>query len=205
MGCPRHIVTNAIVDSVIQVSKDAILFKKAFEHEVDADVDVDETDNDSITIDLSDYVSETLRPYNVLELKIDGTPWDTSEFYLESDVDDIGLYEIQGTKFFNFPDTGSIKFFPFDTTDDVTLFLNMSWLPLRTMTTVDDSIYDDHRQAVEAYSKYLLMRQPNKAWTNLRLAEFHMDIYRSEMGEGKIRQMMGKTFGSMRVKAMRFF
>ena len=73
------------------------------------------------------------------------------------------------------------------------------------MTTVDDIVYNDHRQAVEAYAKWLLMRQPKKQWTDLVLADYHLSEYSRKMEEGKIEILQGKSFGSLRPKSMRFF
>ena len=205
IGCPRLVVDQAIADSIIQVCKDAIIFQQAFEHDVDASVDVDITDNDAITIDLSDYISDTLRPWDIRQLKIEGTVWDTFYKELENDVEDLSLYQISGTKFFNFPGVQSIKIFPMDTTDDVRVYLDMSWLPLRTMTTVDDRIYNNHRQSVESYARWLLMSQPNKQWTNVKLADYHLAQYSRTSEVERIQRMQGFTFGSMRVKSQRLF
>lgn len=205
IGCPVMVVDRAINDAIIQLCKDAHLFKKAFEHSVDASEDVDTTDNDAIEIDLSSYVSVTLRPYTVLELKIDGVPWNATFMEIENDVEDISMYQPGNTKLFNFPDTGTIKLYPMDTTDDVTVWLKMAWLPLRTMTTIDDFIFNDYNQAVAAYAKWLLMRQPGKAWSNLELADYHLSEYSRKAEEAKIEILQGKNFGDMRVKSMRLF
>jgi len=205
IGCPPLIVDQAVVDAIIQLCRDASLFVKSFEHDVDASADVDTTDNDSITIDLSTYVSDTLRPITVKELKIDGAKWETTEKELENDVADISLYGITSTKFFNFPTIGTIKIYPMDTTDDVAVYLDMVWVPLRTMTSIDDFIFDNHREAVEARAKWNLMNQPEKKWTNIDLAMLKLSEYSRKMEEAKIAKLMGYTFGSMRVKQMRFF
>jgi len=205
IGCPPFIVDQAVVDSIIQLCNDASLFAKSFEHSVDASADVDTTDNDSITITLADYVSSTLRPIRVKELKIDGSIWETTEKHLENDVEDLGLYELTNTKFFNFPATTTIKIYPMETTDDVTVYLDMLWVPLRSMTTIDDFVFDDYREAVEARAKWYLMNQPQKKWTDFNLAAAKLAEYSRKMEEAKINKLMGKTLGSLRPKSMRFF
>ena len=205
IGCPRLVVDQAIADSIVQVCKDAAIFQLSFEHDVDASTDVDTADNDAITIDLSDYVSDTLRPDDIRELKIEGTVWETFYKELENDVEDLTLYQISGTKFFNFPTIGTMKIFPMDTTDDVRVYLDLSWLPLRTMTTVDDRIYNNYRQPVESYARWLLMSQPNKQWSNIKLADYHLAQYARTVEEARIQRMQGFTYGSMRVKSQRLF
>ncbi len=205
IGCPPNIVDQAVADAIIQTCKDASLFVKAFEHSVDASEDVDTSDNDSITIDLSDYVSDTLRPWTIRELKIDGTPWATEWLELENDMEDLSLYDIVSTKFFNFPDRETMKIYPMDTTDDVKVYLKIVWLPLRTMTLIDDFIFDDYHDAVEAWAKWKLMNMPKKQWTDISLATLKLSEYSRKMEDAKIEKMMGKTFGSMRPKSQRFF
>jgi len=298
-GCPPPIVAQAVVDSIIQLCKDASLFKKSFEHWIDAPNDVDTTDNDSITITLTDYVTATYRPHTVYELKIDGNQWNTHHYELENQVNDLTLYQIEDTKFFNFPSTTTMKLFPieddatvegvsFDFVDgdvivaadtiteathgldtglpiqlsttgtlpsgltaattyyvirvdantislattyanavagtaiDITaaagggthtltsrrtnlLYLELVFLPLRSMTDVDDVIYDDHRIAVEEHAKWLLMRQPEKAWSNPKLADYHYGEYAAKMEEAKIRKLQGFTYGSMRPRSRKLF
>lgn len=204
-GCPPFVINAAVVDAIIQLCKDATLFKKAFEHSVDASADVDTGDNDSITINLADYVTEDLRPWDVLKFEIDGEPYDTSLLELENNVDDITIYQLAKTKFFNFPDIESIKFFPMDTVLDVLIFLELSWLPLKTMTTVDDTIYNNHLESVQSYARWLLMKQPKKTWTDLPLAEYHLSQYSRTMEAEKIQKLMGRTFGTLQPKRMRWF
>jgi len=205
IGCPIPAVDAAVVGAVIQLCKDIALFQNTFEHSVDASADVDTSDNDSIEIDLSDYVSDTLRPHIIKELQIDSVPFSISYLDLDNDVDDISTYEIVNTKFFNYPDVGTLKLFPMDTTDDVLVYLKIIWIPLRTMETVDDRIYNDYNQAVEAYAKWFLLSQPRKTWTDIALADYNLSIYSRKMEEAKIDILHGKSFGSMRPKKMRFF
>jgi len=205
IGCPPFIVDQAVKDAIIQVSKDAVLYQQAFEHSVDASADVDTVDNDSITIDLDGYISDTLRPTTVQKLKIDGQDWGTLYFELNNDVSDITLYQITDTKFFNFPSITDIKIFPMDTTNDVEVFLDLALVPLRTMTTIDDFIYNDHRIAVEEYAKHSLMIQKGKTWSDPILAEYHLSKYSRKMEDGKIDRMHGFTKGSLRPKSQRFF
>ena len=205
IGCPINIVDQAIRDAIVQVCKDVNLIQKSFEHEVDADGDVDATDNDSIEIDLSDYVSETLRPYSIQELKIDGSIWSTLYKEFENDVDDLDLYSVSNTKFFNFPDVGTLKLFPMDLTEDVKVFLDIHWIPLRTMTTIDDVVYNDHRKAVEEWAKYILMEMKGEKWYDKDEAERKLRNYSREMENGKIHRLYGYTKGSLRVKSLRYF
>jgi len=85
------------------------------------------------------------------------------------------------------------------------VYVNMVWLPLRSMTQVDDSIYNDYRAAVEEYAIYLLMRQPNKDWTNPAEAPAHLSEYAAQMERAKIRKLQGYAYGSLRPRSGRFF
>jgi hypothetical protein len=299
IGCPPFVVDQAVVDAIVQLCKDASIFEKSFEHWIDAENDVDSTDNDSITITLTDYVTATYRPHTIKELQIDGSGWNVFHKELSNNVDDLSLYQIDDTKFYNFPSTSTMKLFPIDDTatvegdtfnfvdgdvsvaaDTITetahglatglpirlsttgtlpaglatattyyvirvdadtiqlattyanavagtniditaaagagthtltsrrtnvLYLDMAWLPLGTMTTVDDVVYNDHRMAVEEYAKYLLLRQPEKAWTDLALSARHMGEYARHMEDAKIRKIQGFAFGSPRIRSQRFF
>lgn len=207
IGCPPIAVDQAVVKAIIQLCKDAQLFQQAFEHSVDASADVDTDDNDAITITVTDYLAAAWKPERIRDLKIDGAAWDTSYFDLENDVDDMDYYTISGVKFFNFPSVTTIKIFPMDTTDDVLLFLNLDLVPLETMTSIDDKVYQDltNRQAVESYAKYLLLRQPRKEWTDPAMAEFFLSRYSEKMETAKVKRLHGLSYGSLRVKSLRFF
>ena len=197
IGCPPPAVDKAIVDSIIQFCKDTHYFKKTFEEEVEA-ADIDAADNDAVTIDLSAFTD--LRAEDFLTLKIDNATYYPYHLDMEP-VDEIWDYVESNVKYFNYPDITHVKLYPVQT---CTIFLQMTFLPIDTITTIDDRIYHDHRQAIQDHARFLLMSQKGKTWSNGDHAIFHSNEYQRHMGRAKIQGLMGKAFGSLQVKRSLF-
>ena len=202
MGCPRVMVDRAVIDAAIMFCEDTLVLERAFEHDV-VIADVDTADNNAVTVDISDY-SITEKPLSIVEFRIDGGKWEVSHLELQNDLDDISEIAIIDTKFFSFPSDTDIKFLDIEARDQ-RFFIKLAVCPLITMATIDDFVFRRWHSAIEAYAKYLLMKMPEKEWTNYELARFNLSIYNDGMARAKIVKDRGFVKGSQRVKSVRFF
>lgn len=73
--------------------------------------------------------------------------------------------------------------------------------PAADATTLDDSLMG-WEEAIAAYAKYWLARQPNKAWSNPELAKLGLATYRAEVGRARALNNTGRASAQLRV-AMR--
>jgi hypothetical protein len=198
-GCPSFVVTSAVIDAIQKFCADTNIIKRSFEHTVDYTT-IDSADNDSITIPLSDYVSN-LAPLSVSEFKIDGA--DYGLIYKEVVVDhsDITEISIQGCKFYNFVDQDSMLVFPFnDVSSDFNLFVGMAFKPKDSITSIDDFFFYDHREAIKAFALYTLQSMGGKTWTDLKQAAKNLSIYRSRMGDARVSIESDRIIGTTTMK-----
>lgn len=202
-GCPKLVVDNAVIDALIQFCKDTHYLEKSFEHDVVA-ADIVDLDNDSVNVLLTTYVGATIRPILLTEFRIDGTKWEAQKINLLNDQDDIAEIAIQGTKFFTYPDRTHIKFYDIEAVDQ-RFYIKQVYVPLTTITTIDDDIYDDHHETVEAWAKWKLMSMPKKDWSDPANAAVNLGLYNDGMASAKIKKDQGMVKGSTRPKSMRFF
>jgi hypothetical protein len=77
--------------------------------------------------------------------------------------------------------------------------------PTPTSTVVPTFIYDDWYETILNGSVAMLLRMPNKPWTNLNNAEYFADYYIGEMGDARSKKITGKTKLPLRVQAPPFY
>lgn len=202
MGCPRTLIDSIVVDTLIKFCEETQILEKGFEHDV-LSTDIVAADNDSVNVDLSTLFTN-LRPVQLTEFKIDGAAWDAQEIKIMNDIDDLDEIAIQGTKFFTYPDRTHIKFYGIDAVAQ-RFWIKQIYVPLDTITTIDDFIYDDYHKAIEAGAKAELMAMPKKDWSNPAMVGYYRGLYTDGVVAAKIRQSKGQTRRSTAVKSTRFF
>jgi hypothetical protein len=202
MGCPRTLIDSIVVDTIINFCKETQIIEKGFEHDV-VTADIIAADNDSVNVDLSTLFAN-LRPVLLTEFKINGSPWDAQEIKIMNDMDDLSEISIQGTKFFTYPDRTHIKFYGIDA-EDQTFWIKQVYVPLDTITTIDDFIYDDFHKAIEAGAKAEIMAMPKKDWSNPAMVGYYRGLYTDGVVLAKIRMGKGQTRRSTAVKSTRWF
>ena len=200
IGCPRQMVDAAVVDSIIRFCEETHVWEKSFEHDV-VSTDIDDTDNDSVNVDISDYI-EDVRPIVLTEFKIDGASWGAAFVELLNVQDDISEISVQGSKLFTYPDLTHIKFYDI-TAEDQRFYIKQAYAPLRTITTVEDSFYYQHHRAIEGGALEELLDMPGKDWSDPARAEKYRGHYNHGVAMASIRK--NNTKGSARPSSMRFF
>ena len=206
-SCPGPLIDQAVVDAIIQFFKDTYIFKRNFEVAITSG-DVDTADNNAVTIDLSlisgnPYANK--RPLDIVSpFRIDNAPFKIEKAEMDTQITNLDHIRYGTKRFFNFPSTTEIKIFPLEV-QDADIFLEVVFAPIITITDIDDFIFNEHHKAIEAHTKYELMRQKNKPWTDQQESVVQWGIYSKEMGEARIRVEQQYTQRSTMVQSKYIF
>ena len=186
-GCPLFTIDGYTRDAVIKFCRDTNILIKAFEEEDFDYTTIDDTDNDSIEIDLTTYMTGYV-PIDMLTLKIDGSSKEIYQFELVNDQSDLSVINSE-VIYFNYPDTTTLKLFPFtNASANFDIYIEMSVRPSHTVTSVDDFLYNDWKEAICAYALYELQRMPQKSWTDINAASLNLSIYKDYLGDARVKK-----------------
>lgn len=205
-GCPIALINQKVVDALVQFAKDTHRFEYEFEYEVE-DTDVDSTDNYSATLDLSTITGDPFankRPIAVNEFRIDTAKFKVEYRDLATNLTNLDIYRYGSVRYFSFPSDTEIKICPLEE-EDQTLFLKVAFQPLLTITSIDDFIFSDYHEAIEAYAKYVLMDQKNKPWSNHQQAIQEWDKYAEKMGMAKVDIIQKRSKRSLMIQPTYIF
>lgn len=200
-GYPIALINLKVVDAIIQFSKDTHIFIYNFDYAITAN-DVDTSDNDSVTLDLSSISGnpyQNKRPLDISEFRIDAAPFKVERERLSTHLTYLDNIRFSSVRYFDFPSHTEIKICPLEEVA-ATLFLEVIFVPVKGITTIDDEIFEDHNQAIEAYTKYLIMDQKNKPWSNHAQALTEWEKYSEQMGRAKIDEVQKRTKRSLMVQ-----
>ncbi|MHC4417203.1 MAG: hypothetical protein ACYSU6_01310 [Planctomycetota bacterium] len=205
-GCPLALINLKVVDAIIQFCKDTYVLKYAFEYAI-LSTDVDTSDNDAVTLDLSTisgapYTNK--RPHDIIEFRIDTAPFKVQHAEMSTDITNLDNIRYSSQRFFNFPSSTTIKIFPLEAQDQ-TLYLEIAFKPVKGITTIDDFMFEDHNEPIEALAKYDLLDQKNKPWSNHKQALEEWDKYAEKMGRAKIDVVQGRTQKSTMIQSKYIF
>lgn len=70
--------------------------------------------------------------------------------------------------------------------------------PAFTATTIDDKILDDYDEMILHGTLYRILRIPGKAWSDINLANFYENEFRTKLDEAKSRAVDERTKGNVR-------
>lgn len=164
-GCPPFMIDRAVVKTIIRFCRMTNRLQESFESSI-LSTDIDTSDNDSVEIDLSAVSCMTDRiPLRVMYFAVDGSEYPVKELKLSTDITDLESVINTSLRYFNFPDSSTLKLFPF-TAKAMKFFVRLAVQPSRTITTIDDFIYDKHLEAIEEGAKWRLFKMPGKVWSN---------------------------------------
>jgi hypothetical protein len=186
--CPGQLIDQAVVDAIIRFCQDTYVFKYGFEASI-LSTDVDTSDNNAVTVDLSSVSGDPYadkRPLDLIEFRIDNAPFKVERRDMSTDITNIDHIRYGSKRFFNFPSTTEIKLYPLEE-EAADLFIEAAFVPVLGITTIDDVIYDEHHEAVEARAKSVLMGQKDKPWSNMKESIMQGGIYSREMARARIR------------------
>jgi hypothetical protein len=91
-----------------------------------------------------------------------------------------------------------------DNTDTYDVGMLVALKPLRTATGMDETVLDDIENAVMDGALAALYRLPAKAWTDMKLADYHSRQFIYRTSERRARANLGAGRGSMTIKMRPF-
>lgn len=180
-GCPRHTLIEAARDAVIAFCERTNILK--LEHAPITTV--------ASTASYAFVPSAGTEVHDVLQAWYDGNeifPIDTDQ--IENIYTD-WMNESGTPKYFTRLDKRNIRLVPNPdaaVTNGLTMLVTLK--PAIDATTIDDTVYEEYRDTIEAHAKGKLMAMPGKTWTNIKLASAY--IAKFEENVGMIRYKAGK-------------
>lgn len=196
LPCPDPIIEREILNTIIEFCRLSHVIVKEFE--VDISDETPATPCDKVDIDLSSYITD-VRPVSIIAFNLDGVPKypqkrefvnDIASDIWENISDDSYIY-------FYFYDNTTLRVYDRDTSDE-SLYVAMAVKPVRTITTIDDFIYEDYLDTIVAGVKWRIMSMPGKEWSNPRAAQRNYIEWRR--GCSKVKAMVMKSFSKIPIE-----
>jgi hypothetical protein len=180
--CPEPLIEDKIKEAIIDFCVKTGILKVGMNYTV-YPTEPDENSNYSVEIDISsDYPDRT--PMTITKLFVDSSKYETEHMVLEEGMtffDDI--LDDSSKKYFYFPEESIITIYPLEITAETNLYIEATLKPTRDFTTVEDSIYNDHLEVIQAGAKYRLFSIPKTPWGDPNLAMNEYRIWMAGMSE----------------------
>ncbi len=205
-GCPLALINLKVIDAIIQFCKDTHVLKYGFEYDI-LSTDVDTADNNAVILDLSTITGDPYankRPHSIIEFRIDTAPFKVQHAEMSTNITNIDNIRYSSQRFFNFPSSTTIKIFPLEA-QAATLYLEVAFKPIKGITSIEDFMFEDHNEPIEALTKYTLLDQKKKPWSNHKQALEEWDKYAEKMGLAKIDVIQGHTQKSTMIQSKYIF
>lgn len=84
------------------------------------------------------------------------------------------------------------------------LTLRAALAPKLTATSLPDLLADRHFEAIAAGAKAILMRMPEKSWTNFQASQFYEGEFKERTSKARIEAEYGRVVGSLSATPRRF-
>ena len=102
------------------------------------------------------------------------------------------------------PTPGVVDFYPRPAgTDSYNIFMRIAYAPLRSATTVDDTVYEAWQEEIAAGALSRLMMIPNKVWTNADGATQYGNMFKAAKVQGAIETSKSYGRGSQQIQMRR--
>jgi hypothetical protein len=142
----------------------------------------------SYTLDTASAMANFV-PCGVMRLRIDDVEYEARRVEVVGDDDEMTDIEEAGVKFW-YPDSdGTITFMPFEVAP-TTLRARVAFKPTMSIAAVEDLLYQEWHETINAGVKSRLMLMPGKKWSNAQLGGYWRQEYEKGVGSGKARTMM---------------
>lgn len=173
LGCPYPLIETRVKDVLADFCEGTDAYNSGFRKNVLATDPT--TPNRQITVAVPAAFAEW-KPSDILGLRIDGVPYDTKRRVIIDDLTNIADIEENRVKFWYPATAASIIMYPFNAVA-VQVYLQVAFKPLTTVTSVEDTFYQEWRDAIASGVKARLMVMPRKPWTNAQLSSHYQDRY----------------------------
>jgi hypothetical protein len=186
IGCPEPLIEDAIRRASREFCERSELLREAFD--VDTEIDVD-------SVTLAATGGDVAKVYDVM---IDGEALDRTrrdDYPTDGEPGEPQHYYVEGRN--------TLRLYPIP--DAVyTLAINAVVMPTRDANTVDDLLFDDHRDTIAAGAKAILMLMLGVPWFNPDGAELHTAVFNYATDKARTRKAQGGVGAPLRTRAHYF-
>lgn len=162
--CPDPLIRREVISALIEFCDKSWVLSDTWNH-VFVPANIDASLINSYDIDFTSVVTSAVKPAAIRALHIDGTPWPVKRKNILNALPDWDAIKEVAVKYYNLPDSSTIRLFDMDDSI-VNILLRVAFKPLRSVTQVDDVLFDDWSEAIVARAKSTLLNMPSKEWTN---------------------------------------
>lgn len=201
MPCPEPIVNREVMSTILDFCKKSNVLQREFELTVYSD-DIDSDLQDSIDFDVSEYAGN-LRPVAVLELMVDTTAYIPRKRDIRNTLTNFTYVKDDNYKYFWIPNNYTIRLFDM-ATGDSNVWMRISLKPLRTVTEVDDFLFEDWSEAIVAGAKWKILSMPGKDWTDQNTAQYYRSEWKKYLSQAKQETLKGGSAQAEGVEWQRF-
>lgn len=197
LHCPDELLLFQTINTLIDFCDKTWLISKNLNFEIDS-IDIEEDINNYVDFDIREFVTD-LKPFAVLDFKIDGVSYNFRRESVESNISDMQTVKYRSEKYFDFVNNYILRVFEISANSS-NLFVKLAFKPLRASTTVPDILYEDWLEPLLSGIKARLQSLPNKPWTDLESAQINYNTYRRGISRAKMIVNKGHTRNSTHVK-----
>lgn len=203
IGAPDPLIEREIISSILEFCDKTNSLNREFTFDVDSDY-IDDSLQNSLDFDMNLYAAK-LRPIRVLNLMVDTTKFLPKERNIQATHDNWEYIKETYTniKYYWFPYDHIIRLYDMETTDKK-IWIQISYKPLRTSTTFDDFLYEDHNEAIVYKAKSKLLLMPGKPWTDKESGEWYRRQWRRYLSRAKAQAIREKDGNEARVRWIEF-
>jgi hypothetical protein len=185
-SCITSFIDDAVVDTIIDFCKKTEFFRITVDNPEYTE-GVNDYQNDEVRIGIS--IDGSKRPYSLLALAVGSEKYSKAEgslVYLRTHGDIANRDQLWDSdkKYYNFPDQSHVAIFPVETSEmaETPTYFNLDivMIPVDGITEIDEEIYENHRDVIEAGAIARLLMQPSKPWSDLQAAAMYSRAFAYE-------------------------
>lgn len=183
LACPDPIITREIRSALIEFCEKTQLFTKEITVAVDTG-SIDDTTQNSLTIDLSAYLSSEARPTRINQIMVDTYSFVPKKRDVSMTHANWEYLKEEGVKYYHIVSNSQIKLADMST-DDGDVFLEIVCKPTRAATGFEDFLLEDWSEAIVSGAKYKLLAMPGKEWSDFSTANYYRAEWRKYLSAAK--------------------
>jgi len=190
LPCPDPIVERELIGTLMDFCKQTHVLTKDFNVDL-TDADIDTGLQDAVDIDIREWISG-YRPLALVRLNIDGLDYDLEYREILNTIENWEALKDDTKKYFFFVNDNTLRIYDMDTSDD-DIYIRLAVKPKRSITEIEDMIYDDHVETIAAGTKYRILIMPGKPWTDRATAKDYFTLWRRGVTKARLNFDKGYT------------
>lgn len=197
VGCPTELIKDHIIDKTIEFYRETGIYTRGLEVEVQY-VD-DSFANGASEIFLTE-AGRGMLPSTIKKIGVNGQVVTAEYVDLANKVHD--NYLSGASLYYTFTSIDSITVFPVKLGDKI--FVKAVFVPQRSMTTIDDRVYEDYVTHIAAGAKSSLMSIKNVPWSNLDMVVYYKSLFKEGITDARGVVGKGRSNKPLRAKYRSF-